>query len=467
MEGRPLDAAIGSAQNVLRFPEGFRWGCATAAHQVEGGNTNNDWYAWEQAEGHIHGGQKSDRACDWWRDAEADLRLAAQMGQNAHRLSVEWSRIEPREGLWDDAAIDRYRAILRFMRDNGIEPMVTLHHFTTPLWLVERGGWENPATISLFERFAGKVARALGEYCDLWITLNEPLNYALLGWLSGAPRDRMHAQNSFPPGKHDLFLMLKVVENLFRGHGAAYHALHREQPHAQVGVGNNMPFVAPLNDKSLLDRLAAVQPARLLTWSGIEASVRGRIPRLIGWRHVKELENTSDFIGVQYYQRVTIAFDAASIGTLFSRQVVSPGAELSDLNFSEVYPQGLYHLLRRTARYGKPIYITENGIPDADDDRRPAFLIAHLWQIWKALRDGVPVKGYFHWTLTDNFEWAEGWNLRFGLIKLDPHTQAREMRRSAALYGEMCKSNALSADTVQLYAPELTSEVFAPSQGVA
>ena len=146
-------------EEILQFPTGFRWGTATAAHQVEGGNTNNDWHAWEHA-GNVYGRQTSGKACDWWNNAEADLKTARAMGQNTHRMSVEWSRIEPREGDWDDAAIDRYRAILQCMRDHDLQPMVTLHHFTTPLWLAHRGGWENPAIIPFFERFAEKMARS-------------------------------------------------------------------------------------------------------------------------------------------------------------------------------------------------------------------------------------------------------------------------------------------------------------------
>jgi beta-glucosidase len=434
-------------EEILHFPAGFRWGCTTAAHQVEGGNTNNDWHAWEKA-GNVYGRQTAGNACDWWNNAEDDLKTAAAMGQNTHRMSVEWSRIEPREGVWDAAAIDRYRATLQCMSDHGLEPMITLHHFTTPLWLAHRGGWENPAIIPLFERFAEKMARTLGEYCNLWITLNEPVIYAVLGWLGGVPRDEKQPQSTFPPGKHDLFLTFRVLENLFLGHAAASRALHRQLPRAQVGIGHNMPYIVPCNSQSLLDRIATFQPLRLLTWGGIEATERGRVPRLIGSRYEKELENTTDFIGVQYYQRLSMAFDLSSPGTLFSQHTRRAGAQVSDLGHSEIHPEGLYQLLRQTARYGKPIYITENGVADAHDRHRPAFLIDHLRQVWKAIRDGVPVKGYYHWSLIDNFEWAEGWNLRFGLIEVDPLTQERRMRPSGRLYSAICTANALTPQAV-------------------
>jgi beta-glucosidase len=445
---------------TLHFPPDFRWGCATAAHQVEGDNTNNDWHAWEQGEGHIYGGQKSGQACDGWRTAEADLERAAAMGQNAHRMSVEWSRIEPGEDKWDDAAIDRYRQMLRFMRERNIEPMVTLHHFTTPLWLAERGGWENPKIIPRFEQFAAKVVKALGEFCDLWVTINEPVLYAILGYAAGSPRDEMHPQFTFPPGKHDFDLAMKVVENLFLGHGAAYYAIRRAQPHARVGVAHNMPYHQPLHPSSPLDHFVVGQRERLMNRAGLDATLRGRIPRLIGSRRVRELANTSDFIGLNYYMRVILTFDSSSPGTLFSRQVFSPGAEISDFHYGEVYPEGIYHLLKRLSRYGKPIYITECGLPDADDDRRPAFLMTHLRQVWKATMQNVPVMGFYHWTLVDNFEWAEGWNLRFGLIELNPETQERTLRRSGELYAEICQANAITSDMARRYAPELIESLF-------
>jgi beta-glucosidase len=445
---------------TLCFPPDFRWGCATAAHQVEGNNTNNDWYAWEQGEGHVYGGQKSGLACDWWNTAEADLDRAAAMGQNAHRLSVEWSRVEPDEGKWDTAAIDRYRQMLKHMRERGIEPMVTLHHFTTPLWLAGRGGWENPGLIPRFERFAAKMGESLGELCDLWCTINEPMVYVFLGWLAGAPRGEMNHQTTFPPGKHDLDLALKVAENVFLGHAVAYRAVHRVQPRARVGGVHNMGYVEPLHPNSPLDRFVVGQRDRIVNMSGPEATLNGRVLRIIGSRYVRELAGTSDFIGLNYYNRVVLTFDPSAPGALFARQVVPSGAEISDLNYGEVYPEGIYHLLKRVGRYGKPIYITENGLPDADDDRRPSFLVTHLRQIWKAIHQNVPVMGYYHWSLTDNFEWAEGWNLRFGLIEVNPQTQERTLRRSGELYAEICKINAITTEMVQRYTPELLPVLF-------
>ena len=267
------------AKATMYFPRDFKWGCATAAHQVEGGNDKNDWWAWEQGEGHIKGGQKSDRACDWWGDGfEKDMDFAAQMHNNAHRLSIEWSRIEPQEGQWDTAAIDRYRVMLTSMRERGIEPMITLHHFTSPQWLIERDGWETPAVVPLFERFVTKAVESLKDLCDLWITINEPNVYAVGGWVSGVDQtSEAVAQNAMPPGKDDLGLALTVVDHLMLGHAAAYHAIHRLQENARVGLAHHMRLFEPYRSNSVLDRWVAGNRDRIFNQTILDAMLRGRV----------------------------------------------------------------------------------------------------------------------------------------------------------------------------------------------
>ncbi len=446
-------------QATFHFPKGFCWGGATAAHQVEGNNSNNDWWVWEQ-EGHIRDGQTSGLACDWWNNAERDFDLAAQLNNNAHRLSVEWSRIEPAEGKWDSAAIDRYRAMLQGLRQRGIEPMVTLHHFSTPLWLAERGGWENSTIVPLFERFAEKVARSLGDLCDFWCTINEPTIYALLGWVAGAPADAHHHQLTFPPGKHEPDLAMAVIENMLVGHAAAYHAVHRVQPAARVGIVHNMTDIQPANPNSPLDRFVSGQRDRIVNQSVLDAVFHGKIVRFVGSKRSRQLKGTTDFFGLNYYTRNILAFDRRNPDALFSQQVFPQGAPMSDGMYGEIYPDGLYHLLKRLGKYNIPIYITENGLPDADDDQRPAYLVTHLRQIWWAIQCNIPVMGYYHWSLVDNFEWAEGWNLRFGLIKVNPQTQERNVRKSGRLFAEIAGANAITTDMVSRYAPELMEKLF-------
>jgi Glycosyl hydrolase family 1 len=230
---RPSEGVITpamTAQFTLNFPQDFKWGTATASHQVEGGNTNNQWHAWEQLPGNIHNGDKSGLACDWWTDAESDFDRMADMGLNAHRLSIEWSRVEPREGVYDDATLARYRDMLLHLRKNGIEPMVTLHHFTTPLWLEERGGLTNPAlAIPAFERYVARTVSALSDVCDLWCTINEPNVFAVMGFLAG----RM------PPGNEGNFdTTLRVACTMLAMHSVAAEAIRGVQSRARIGFAH-------------------------------------------------------------------------------------------------------------------------------------------------------------------------------------------------------------------------------------
>ena len=231
-------------QDSLGFPEGFLWGTATSAHQVEGNNTNNDWWAFEQGRNAIWHGDRSGRACDWWRDAEQDFDLMAEMGHNTHRLSVEWSRIEPQPGEFDPEAIARYREMLAGLRQRGIEPMVTLFHFSSPLWLAGQGGWSNPMAVDRFRRFTRYAAEQLGDLVSLWCTINEPNVYAALGYLLGE-----HA-----PGHKSLPRYFRVLRHLLEAHAAGYRVIHALDGRAKVGLVKNIPIFEPLD---LNDRLAA------------------------------------------------------------------------------------------------------------------------------------------------------------------------------------------------------------------
>jgi beta-glucosidase len=440
------------AEATLHFPKDFRWGTATAAHQVEGDNRNNDYWAWEQVEGHIFDNQQSGLACNWWAPggAEADFDRMVALGQNAHRLSVEWSRIEPAEGRWDDDALGRYREMLRGLRERGVEPMVTLLHFTLPLWLAERGGFESATAIALFERFCTRVVAALGEYCDLWCTINEPMIRVVQGYVQGV----------HPPGKHNLQLGLTVARNLVKAHGAAYHAIHKLQPGARVGFAHHMRVFDPARSWLPLDRAIAGSQDWLLNEMWLRATVDGWLRPPLGRERISQLAGTLDWVGLNYYTRDLVAFDPRHRATAFGRNYHAADAEISDGGYGELYPEGLFRCLRRLVELKRPMYITETGLPDADDDQRPRFLLTHLREVWRALNFNWPVKGVYHWTLVDNFEWHEGWSLRFGLIALDPQTQERRVRPSGELYAEIAKTNSLSSDMASRYAPEVKSTLF-------
>ncbi len=446
-------------EQIRRFPENFLWGAATSSHQVEGNNRNNQWWAWEQQPRRIYGGHTSGLACNWWAPggAEADFDRARALHQNAHRLSLEWSRLEPVEGLFDSSAYARYREMLHGLRARGIEPMVTLHHFSDPLWLTDQGGWLSRHIVPRFSRFVERTVHELGDLVHYWCTINEPNVYALIGYFVG----------QFPPGRHNPQQAYAVLRNMLLAHAAAYRTIHRLDGHARVGlVVNVRPFV-PAQPTSRADRTVAALLDYLFNGAVLKALENGVLAPPLGYgRQVGQLIDSFDFIGLNYYTRELVRFDTRRPGELFSHRFFHPDGETSDLTregipYGENYPPGLIDALQRVVGYGKPIFVTECGLPDDDDDQRPRFLITHIAAIHDALQMGMPIQGFFHWTLVDNFEWAEGWKLRFGLFQLDPATQTRTPRRSAGAYADICQANALTPEIVRRYAPEVLASVFA------
>jgi beta-glucosidase len=445
------------ADATMIFPPDFLWGTATAAFQVEGNNENSDWWPWEEA-GNILHKQRSGPAADWWRNAEQDLDTAVTLGTNAHRLSVEWSRIEPEPSIFDDDALGRYREILQGMHDRGIEPMVTLHHFSNPRWLREKRDFNGSIITDYFPRYVGRVVDALGDLVPKWVTINEPMVYAFLRYLS----------EDFPaPARSGFFGAREALRNMLRCHALAYHKIKEKQPEALVGVAKNMAVIQPRPPGSRID----ARWARFISWlfndMWLEAVMHGRPHPILGGRGIPHLANTLDFLGVNYYTRFYVKFPPR--GDLLDSDW-GPDAVVSDGAYGEVYPQGLFAVLEHARRYGKPIYITENGVPDAKDTLRPNFLLTHLREVWRALNFSYPIMGYYHWSLVDNFEWDRGWTQRFGLIELDVETQERELRRSGELYGEICRSRSISSEMARQYAPELLKVLFrgeAPEPGGA
>lgn len=438
--------------DILRFPPDFRWGAATAAHQVEGQLTN-DWSQWERLPGKVTDGSDSSRTCQWWSGRYLeDFDLAQWMGQNALRLSIEWSRIEPEEGEWDSTAIARYREMFGALRERGIEPMVTLFHFTSPLWLASRGGWENQATVRYFERFATKAVEAFGDLVHVWCTINEPNVYATYSYLLGI----------WPPQKGSFLRTIRVLRHQLLAHAFAYRAIHHLQPGARVGLAQHLRVFDPFQPDSALDRWAAALQDRMFNQLVLGFPSEGVLSFPLGCNtQVPEAVDSQDYIGLNYYSRDMVTFDIKQPGLLFTRRFPTPGAEFSMEGWGEIYPEGLYRLLKQLESYGKPIYVTETGVPDNDDSKRPRFLLTHLAAVHRALREGVPVKGFYFWSLVDNFEWAEGFSARFGLIGLDLATGQRTVKRSAKLYGEICRAGAITVDMVERYAPEVKEQIFA------
>ena len=437
-------------QATYHFPRGFLWGTATAAHQVEGNNTNNQWWKWEQ-DGHTDG--TSGLACDWWGGRwKEDFDRAAEAGQNAHRFSVEWSRIQPTPDTWDENALEHYRNMLRGLKERGMTPMVTLHHFTDPLWFYEMDAWEHEDAVKLFEKFVRKTVDALKEYCTLWCTVNEPNVYALSGYVVG----------DFPTERRGVNIAMRVMGNMLRGHAAAYRAIHEIQPEARVGYAHHFrPMVAkrtwsPLD---LLMRKIRYDGLNMGFPSGISTGV---MKSPVGNQRIPEAKGTQDFLGLNYYSVDTVSFHLGKSKELFSHAEFPPDADMSDTSFIANIPNGIFDTIKwaKGTYPDLPLIITENGVEDADDHMRPRYIAQHIHQVWRAVNFNWPVKGYFHWSLVDNFEWERGWTQRFGLWGLEVETQKRIRRPSVDLYAEICKENGLSSEMARKYCPEVFDKLF-------
>lgn len=436
---------------TYQFPKDFLWGTATAAHQVEGGNTNNNWAAWEKEPGRIYQGQTSGLACDWWGGRwKEDLGNAARDGQNAHRFSVEWSRVQPASDRWDDGALDFYREMIGGMRDLGLTPMLTLHHFSDPLWISEMGGWEHDRTPEYFENFVRRVAEAFKDNVNLWVTLNEPNGLVVGAYLDGG----------FRPGKKGLRCAFSAMKNLIRGHARAYRAIHEIQPCAQVAYTLYYRGFFPKREWFLPDRWAADTLKKNVNEIFSQAIQTGRVRFAIFKTFIKEAIGTQDFIALQYYSADLVSFNLTKPGELFTSREYPEDAALSPTRFIADVPRGMKQALEWAHQYNPPIYITENGVEDDKDEMRPAYLLRHLLEVWRAANSNWQVKGYFHWSQVDNFEWERGWSQRFGLWGLDPRTQIRFRRRSADLYAAICRENGIHSETVNRLAPEVFDELF-------
>ncbi|NMB53441.1 MAG: glycoside hydrolase family 1 protein [Leptolinea sp.] len=438
-------------KTAIHFPAGFLWGTATASHQVEGGNTNNNWYQWETQPGKIKEGMRSGLACNWWGGKwKEDLDRAAEGHQNSHRMSIEWSRVQPSPDRWDEDALEYYRQIIRGMVDRKLEPMVTLHHFTDPLWVTNLGGWETGAVLSYFERYVKKVVEALKDYVKLWVTINEPNVYVWGGYMGGG----------FPPGKNDMNLALQVMANMVRGHAAAYRTIHAAQPDARVGFALNYRDLQPARPDFPPDCWMAGLQAKIYNDSFAGALKTGKLDMAFKKISIPEAAGTQDYLGINYYTGDLVKFDLSAGGEMFGRRSTPPGAEMSETGFIAKVTEGMFRALSWARKFGIPLMVTENGVEDSDDHLRPRYLVEHLEQVWRAANYNFRVQGYYHWSLVDNFEWERGWTQRWGLWGLDRETQARIRRPSADLYAAICRENGLTQEMVERWAAQSAEKLF-------
>ncbi len=416
------------------LPDDFLLGAATAATQIEGGDRNNNWYRWFES-GHVKDGSDPSVACDHWNRVAEDTALLTELGCHTYRLGVEWSRIEPEPGRFDESAISHYREELQKLRDSGIVPLLTIYHFSHPLWFEAMGGWMSRRSIECYLRFAEVVVRRLGDLVDDWVTINEPNIYLVFGYVMGV----------WPPGRKSIRRFFRGRRHMVRAHRAAYEMIHRistelGRPQPKVGVAHHLRVFDPATDR-IADRFMARFYATMS--QGIFVSAMTGTPGDGGrcW---------ADFVGVNYYSRDIVHFvPNPAIG--FGRRMSLEGAPVNDLGW-ERYPEGLYRVVRWVAeRHRLPIYITENGTCDSRDAFRSRYVYDHLYQIHRLIEDGIDVRRYYHWTLTDNFEWTEGTTARFGLVYVDFETQRRAPRESARFYADICRRRAVTTGMIERY----------------
>ena len=432
----------------FRLPDSLLLGSATAATQIEGGDTNNNWYAWSKA-GKVGRNESSLSGVDHYRRFREDVHLLAELGHQCYRMSVEWSRIEPEPGRWSREALDHYREELTLLRDAGIEPLVTLHHFSGPQWFDDMGGWTAPEAVDRFVRFGVKVVETLGDLVAQWCTINEPNVFANDTYMDG----------KYPPGHHgDLRSFMVVTRHMILAHLELYERIHRTRQdmacreRTMVGFAHHLVCFetsrrGPLAwiSRRLINRMfheltfAGMVEGRLIAPLGVGQSAPRRGTR----KHTATNERFCDFIGVNYYSRhiITPTPNPARLFGSIDFDPTIPEERKNDLGW-EIFPHGLFSVVQHTwERYRLPIYITENGIPDAADAKRAGFLHDHLQQVQRLIDAGVDVRRYYHWSFLDNLEWNDGYGPRFGLVEVDRDTMERTVRPSARYYEKICRTH--------------------------
>ena len=402
----------------FRFPENFALGAASAATQVDGDCKESNWYDWYQ-KGHIKDGSDPNVATLHRKYLREDTELMAEMGIRHYRFGIEWARIEPREGEFCEAEFAKIREEIELLHSHGISVLLTLHHFSNPMWFERRGAFLSPDCVPVFLRFIEKAVRELGDLVNEYVTINEPNVYAVSGYFGGG----------FPPGENSMAQTLRVMKNLGECHRRAYERIHRLREamgytDTKVGFAHHMRAFAPYS---------AGNPWHRLCCAISEKNFQTDISRTYLLGTAKDPGRYVDFLAVNYYSRT--ASKGFADGTF-------PGAPVNDLGW-EIYPAGIAECCAKLHALlpELPIYITENGTADNHDAFRRRYLCDHL----KALCDsGLPVTRYYHWCFVDNFEWLEGFTARFGLVALDTETMARTVKQSGDFYRQMIANHGVT-----------------------
>lgn len=392
------------------LPKNFLWGAATSAHQTEGGNIDTDWMRAEKA-GKIKNGDTTLRADDGYNLAFSDIKLIKDLGLNSYRFSIEWARVEPEKGKFNQEALDHYRKLILDLKANNIEPIVTLHHFTTPGWAMDKGGWTNREIAGDFAEYTSKVVEMNKNDVNFWITINEPTVFLSKNYL----------ETKAYPYKRNLFLYYLGLKNAAEAHRRAYDIIHSKNENAKVAVAYQFFDIVPKRDNWLETKIA--QAANYF----------------FNWLWMDRVQDKLDYVGVNYYQRFYVGLGFPLVDTFYKRK------DTTDFNWN-IEPEGLGHIaLQISQRYKKPIMITENGLADKKDEKRTQFIKNHIESLKSANGQGANIIGYMHWSLMDNFEWQfkgqGGYDVHFGLYEVDMKTFERKPRPSALFYRDLIKEN--------------------------
>ncbi|MEC4675357.1 MAG: glycoside hydrolase family 1 protein [Nitrospirota bacterium] len=405
------------------FPPGFFWGIATSAFQLEG-SANADWASWDQT---LSETPDITQHYDLYKE---DLGLLKELGVNSYRFSLEWSRIQPEENVWDYEAIAHYQEIIDILLENNITPMVTIHHFTHPLWFIKKA-WHDNASVEKFLCYTEKVVSRL-KSVKYWITFNEPYVLILGGYLEGC----------MPPGIKDVPLALKALKNILICHGKAYDIIHSHVPDAMVSVAHNMAAFAPWNRWNPADRFLSRIAKHFYNHSLLDAFSTGRLRIQFPFRREIEtsvpIKGKLDFLGVNYYTRMHLRFNPFRKMGIELRHRDIEGYGLTDMGW-EIHPQGLKRVLNQASGHGVPLIITENGIATRNDRKKIKFMKRHVDVLEKCLKRGIDIRGYFYWSLIDNYEWLRGLDAGFGLYSVNFETLERKPTAAAAYYSDLIR----------------------------
>ena len=424
--------------NQFSFPSSFKWGTATAAHQIEGNCINN----WSEFENQINSsgipnikdGQKSGIACDSWNRLEEDIENIKKLGVSYYRFSIEWSKIEPEQNKYDTKVLNHYNEFINILIDNNITPVLTLYHFTHPIWFDKLRGFEKEENIKYFISFCIKVFNKYSNKVKYWCTINEPAVLAAQGYFNGI----------FPPGIKKPQLSAEVLKNLLETHVRVFHTLkHLDNGNkVKIGLVKNINQFDPWNRWNILDWIISYYVNSFFNNSSIIFFKTGifsvNIPGLLSIYHKnKQAINSNDFIGLNYYSHNHVKFKL-SIKEPFIIKYKS-NEIMTDMPYT-IYGEGLYRAIKSISKLNLPIIITENGIADKKDDKRELYINRYLYAVYKSIKEGYNVTGYFYWSLMDNFEWAFGYDMKFGLYSVDFKTLKRSLRQGSNAFIKLVKN---------------------------